>query len=130
MFLLFSFNSWQLILCFVFAYSLKSVSFHLLRICVSFLCLISSSLVAGFPRLTTWSGYSSPLWLSLKLWVYDYCDWYAWTTCCLRFFLLFKKRINYLWYDPTQYWSFPFPIYSQKKFGCNCYLGGCSSILT
>ena len=47
------FNSLQLILCFVFAYSLKSVSFHLLRICVSFLCFISSILAAGFPRLTT-----------------------------------------------------------------------------
>ena len=84
LFLLFSFNSWQLILCFVFAYSLKSVSFHLLTICVSFSFFTSSSLVAGFPRLTTWSGYSSPLWLSLKLWV-------------------FKKRIKYLWYDPFSY---------------------------
>ena len=68
--------------CFVFAYSLKSVSFNLLRIRVSFLCFTSSSLAAGFPRLTTWSGYSSPLWLSLKLWVYDYYDWYTRTTCC------------------------------------------------
>ena len=65
------FNLLHLILCFVFAYSLKSVSFNLLRIRVSFLCFTSSSLAAGFPRLTTWSGYSSPLWLSLKLWVYD-----------------------------------------------------------
>ena len=47
------FNLFHLILCFVFAYSLKSVSFNLLRIRVSFLCFTSSSLVAGFPRLTT-----------------------------------------------------------------------------
>ena len=90
------FNLFHLILCFVFAYSLKSVSFNLLRIRVSFLRFTSSSLAAGFPRLTTWSGYSSPLWLSLKLWV-------------------FKKRIKYLWYDP-----FSFSYLLTKKLSAIC----------
>ena len=52
---------------FMFVYGLESLSFHLLKICVSFLSFTSLSIVAGFPRLTTLSGYLLPLWLSLKL---------------------------------------------------------------
>ena len=45
------FISLHLILCFVFVHILKSVSFHLLKICVSFFSFTSSSSVADFPRL-------------------------------------------------------------------------------
>ena len=55
------FNLLHLILCFVFVYIFKSVSFHLLKICLSFFSFTSSSLAADFPRLTTSSGYSSPM---------------------------------------------------------------------
>ena len=53
------FNLLHLILCFVYIF--KSVSFHLLKICLSFFSFTSSSLAADFPRLTTSSGYSSPM---------------------------------------------------------------------
>ena len=48
-----SFNSFHCIFFFMFVYGLESLSFHLLKICVSFLSFTSLSIVAGFPRLTT-----------------------------------------------------------------------------
>ena len=36
------------------------------------LCSLFTFQVVGCPRLTTWSGYSSHLWRSLKLWVYNW----------------------------------------------------------
>ena len=39
---------------------------------VFILCSPFTFQVVGCPRLTTWSGYSSHLWRSLKLWVYNW----------------------------------------------------------
>ena len=119
------FNSFLLLFffCFIllhsffclFVYSLKSVSFHSLKIWLSFLSFTSSSLVAGFPRLTTWPGYSPPLWLSLNLWVNDSC-WWLWLVH-LDYFLpkdffsqLFKKRIKPLTPRSDQHESSPCDI--------------------
>ena len=68
---------------------------------VFILCSLFTFQVVGCPRLTTWSGYSSHLWRSLKLWVYNWLKprYYFYlpglTTIGYFFFpLLLKKNLN------------------------------------
>ena len=72
---------------------LPQIHFHLL-------IFLNSFPVAGCPRLTTWSGSSWHLWLSLKLWVCDkliphqYCQALA-RTKCLRSLKLHSIFLRY-----------------------------------
>ena len=134
LFLLFSFNSWQLILCFVFAYSLKSVSFHLLRICVF--------LVSHFFEFSCWlSSTNNLIWIFVafvafievvSLWLVMVIVIGKPVLIAAKCFFLrsFKKEISYLWNDLTQHLPFPFSYLLTKNFRRCCCLLSCWSILT
>ena len=135
-FLLFSFQfiSLHSFFC-IFVYSLESVSFHLLRICLFFSSFF-------FFEFSCWlSSNDSLIWIflafvafieivSLRLVLVIVIGIPGLLADKDFFTLLFKKRFRYLWYDPTQYWPFSYSYLLTTNFGRGCCLRGCWSILT
>ena len=101
---------------------------------VFILCSPFTFQVVGCPRLTTWSGYSSHLWRSLKLWVYKWLRplyYFLFTGIGFYWILLFSPAPLQKTWTPFCFWPpgskfaiFPIIITCMIFFG----ISHCSSM--